>query len=469
MNIILLSGGSGKRLWPLSNDTRSKQFLKLLKNDQGTMESMLQRVYGQIQKAGIEGNILIATGTAQVDSIRSQLGDRIDIVIEPERRDTFPAIALSCIYLADKKQVDPEEIVLVLPVDPYTDLEYFKTLIHMGEAVKQNMADLVLMGIKPYYPSSKYGYIVPVKASPCNPTEVGPYEKKELEDRCRIHRVERFTEKPTKDMAQQLIMEGAVWNGGVFAFRLGYLLDIVRQYLPEEAFDGLNYEGVRNRYSSFKKISFDYEVVEKAASIAMVLYKGSWKDLGTWNSLAQELNVDCIGQVTIGENTVNTTVINELSIPAVVLGVENLIVAASPDGILISDKQKSSYLKAYVDGLSQRPMYEEGIWGEYKALDYIQYEDGTKSLTKHLTIKAGQFLGYLAHRVRDEILTIVNGSGNIVIDGEVREVKRGDIVSITRGQRHSIMASKDSDLHYIEVQIGPELVESDAEPYEWQW
>jgi mannose-1-phosphate guanylyltransferase len=219
----------------------------------------------------------------------------------------------------------------------------------------------------------------------------------------------------------------------------------------------------------FQKISFDYEVAEKAVSVAMILYHGRWKDLGTWNTLSEELDLECIGEVTLGEDTVNTTVINELSIPTVVLGVENLIVAASPDGILISDKQKSSYLKSYVDSLNQRPMYEEGIWGEYKALDYKQYQDGSKSLTKHLTIKAGQFIGYLAHRIRDEILTVVDGSGEVVIDGSVRKVGRGDIIHITKGQRHAIKAYPDNDLQFIEVQIGTELMENDVEAFEWRW
>jgi len=146
-----------------------------------------------------------------------------------------------------------------------------------------------------------------------------------------------------------------------------------------------------------------------------------------------------------------------------------LVVVASPDGILISDKQKSSYLKSYVDCMSDRPMYEESQWGDYKAIDYIQYNDGTKSLTKHLTIKAGQFINYLSHRIRDEVWTIVDGTGEIVIDGLLKNVSRGDVVYIARGQRHSIKAFVTGDLHCIEVQIGKELVENDIEKFEWQW
>jgi mannose-1-phosphate guanylyltransferase len=461
MNIILLSGGSGKRLWPLSNDTRSKQFLKLLKNEQGDLESMVQRVHGQIHSAGIEANIVIATGATQVDSIQNQLGKGVNIVLEPERRDTFPAIALSSAYLALEKQVDPEEVVLVLPVDPYADIQYFHTLLEMEEAVNSGAADLVLMGIKPIYPSEKYGYIVPVKG------EAAQLNRNGME--ILIYPVERFTEKPSEAAAKELIEEGAVWNGGVFAFKLKYLMDIVNHYIDLSKEKISSFTDLRDHYNIFKKISFDFEVVEKANSIAMIPYVGFWKDLGTWNTLSEEMGDECLGQVVLGEDTENTHVINELCIPIVALGVKDLIVAASPDGILVSDKNKSAQLKSYVDGISDRPMYEERLWGDYKALDYTSYEDGTKSLTKHLTIKAGQGIDYRAHSVRDEVWIIVDGTGKMVLDGEIRRIKRGDSLNIARGQKHAIRADMSSDIHCIEVQFGSELSMDDITKYSWEW
>lgn len=445
MNIILLSGGSGKRLWPLSNDIRSKQFLKLLKNENGNYESMVQRVYGQIKQAGIEANIVVGTGASQVDSIHSQLGDKVDVVIEPERRDTFPAIALSASYLSMEKKVDDEEVVLVLPVDPYADIDYFHTLIKMEKAVVDGVADMVLMGIEPTYPSSKYGYILPQNI-------------KEME----ACPVEKFIEKPDEGRAQELIEQGAVWNGGVFAFKLGYLMKIVRDYV-----DYPDFEVLRDHYGELKKISFDYEVVEKASSIAMVSYGGSWKDLGTWNTLTEEMQDPCIGNVTLGEECKNIHVVNELSIPVVVLGGKDMIVAASPDGILVSDKNKSSYLKPYVENLNNRPMYEECLWGEYKVLDYVQYDDETKSLTKHMTIHKGKNISYLSHHNRDEVWTILDGIGELVIDGQVRKVGRGDVVYIPKKQKHGIRAV--TDLHAIEVQMGKELAEEDCQIHEWDW
>lgn len=452
MNIVLLSGGSGKRLWPLSNDSRSKQFLKLLKNEQGEYESMVQRVYGQIRKAGIDAHIVVATGSSQVDSIRGQLGKNVDVVVEPERRDTFPAIALASVYLAMEKKMDTDEVVLVLPVDPYADIEYFHIMTRMEEAVKAGIAQMVLMGIHPTYPSEKYGYIVPEENAVQKAGAVA-------------WPVKCFQEKPSLEKAQMLLEEGALWNGGVFAFKLGYLLDIVRTY--EDFEKAGTFENFRSHYGNLKKISFDYEVVERADSVAMVPYDGKWKDLGTWNTLAEEIGASSIGHVLLGEGTENTTVINETSLPIVGLGLKDVIVAASPDGILVSDKHASSYLKPYAEQVSERPMYEELIWGDYRVTDYVRYADGTCSLTKHTFIQEGRYIGYQAHAKRDEIWTLVDGEGEVILDDHSRNVRRGDVVYITAGQKHALRALK--PVHLIEVQIGKVLEETDIQEFAWTW
>lgn len=447
MNIILLSGGSGKRLWPLSNETRSKQFLKLMKNENSVYESMIQRVYRQIKASHDNANVVIATGKAQADLIKSQLNNKVDVVLEPERRDTFPAIALASSYFFYKRGMDLEDVLLVLPVDPFADKEYFEILLEMEKVVRSNIAKISLMGIKPTYPSAKYGYITP-KQDP-------------VANNFSCTKVASFHEKPSEEYAEQLIQNGAVWNGGVFAFRLGYLIDKIREYV-----DFNSYEELESKYSELPKISFDYEIVEKELSIAMVEYQGVWKDLGTWNTLTEVMDETSIGKVIVSEDCINTHVINELDIPIIVLGGRDLIVAASPDGILISDKHQSSYLKPYVDTIHQRPMYEERRWGEYKVIDYVEYPDGTLSLTKHLIIKAGKKISYQSHYLRDEVWTFVDGFGELTIDGHVTKVKRGDVVSIGIGTKHTVKANSDSDLRFIEVQIGSELSESDIRKYD---
>lgn len=449
MNIVLLSGGSGKRLWPLSNDTRSKQFLQLLENDNGEYESMLQRIFRQIKEADIDSNVVVATAQTQVDSIRNQLGKEVELVVEPQRRNTFPAIALSTCYLAMEKGVDLEETVVVLPVDPYVENEYFHLLKKMDQAVQEKEADLVLMGINPTYPSAKYGYILPC-------------EKVISESEEKAYPVKQYIEKPSEKEAAGLIEAGALWNAGVFAFKLGYFMDKLKTYLTVT-----DYGDMKKRYQELKKISFDYEVVEKEKSIAAVPYTKEWKDLGTWNTITEEMQIGGIGEVIIDETTENTHVINELSVPMIVMGAKDMIIAASPDGILVSDKRQSSYIKPYVEELDNRPMFEERRWGEYKVLDYVTYEDGTKSLTKHLRMNEGENISYQAHNIRDEIWTIVDGEGLLVIDDIVKKVVRGDVAYIKKGQKHAMKATK--NLHFIEVQIGDDLVEEDILRFDWDW
>jgi len=205
MNIVLLSGGSGKRLWPLSNDIRSKQFIKIFEKEDGEYESMVQRVYRQIRNVDKDANVTIATSKSQVSAIHNQLGEDVGISVEPCRRDTFPAIALAVAYLHDVKEIKEEEAVVVCPVDPYVDEDYFAAIEKLGKLAETQESNLVLMGIEPTYPSEKYGYIIPA-------------------DKEQISSVSVFKEKPTKEVAEEYISKGALWNGGVFAFRLGHVL-----------------------------------------------------------------------------------------------------------------------------------------------------------------------------------------------------------------------------------------------------
>ena len=446
MQIILLSGGSGKRLWPLSNNARSKQFLPLLQTPSGEVESMVQRVVRQIGESRLSGKITIATNSSQHDIIINQLGDNVDIVTEPERRDTFPAIALASGYLSMAKECSNDEVVVIMPCDPYTETEYFDVIADMVAAVERNEADMVLMGITPTYPSTKFGYVVPV-AEDCGKS---------------VLRVKRFTEKPDTKRAEELLAEGAFWNGGVFAFRLGYMVDILEKYIKADSFVEL-----RNRYGELPKISFDYEVAEKAESVAVVPFNGKWKDLGTWNSLTEELSSTAIGNALLGEQAENTHVINELGIPVFCNGVKDIVVAGSPDGILVCGKECSENIKNYVDNLSPRPMYEERRGGSYRVLDSTNYSDGYMSLTKVLHLKSGRYISYQIHEHRQEVWTVVDGEGIVVLDGVISNVSRGDVLTIKRGQKHAIKAV--TDLQIVEVQMGDSLVEEDIRRFDWEW
>ena len=411
------------------------------------MESMVQRVVRQVREAHLTDDITLATNASQLDIIINQLGDSVSVVTEPERRDTFPAIALASGYLKLKKGCPDDEVVVIMPCDPFTEAGYFETIGRMVKCVEADVAELVLMGITPTYPSEKYGYVVPVT------------------DHLKVEgsmAVSKFTEKPNVERARELLGMGALWNGGVFAFRLGYMMEIAQRYVKADSF-----EEMRSRYSEFPKISFDYEVAEKADSVAVLPYSGQWKDLGTWNTLTDELHHHIIGNAVMGPRCTNTHVINELQYPIYVDGMEDTVIAASPDGIIVCRKKYTEDIKKAVDHLTPRPMYEERRWGSYRVIDDTTYADGRHSLTKSLTINAGKNISYQVHRHRSEAWTIVEGEGIFVLDGVERKVGPGETVVIPVNHYHALKAL--TTLTFIEVQTGNPLVEEDIERSEWKW
>ncbi|WP_418747184.1 sugar phosphate nucleotidyltransferase [Frisingicoccus sp.] len=434
MNIVLLSGGSGKRLWPLSNDIRSKQFIKIFKNADGSYESMVQRVYRQIRKVDAEATVTIATSKTQVSAIHNQLGEEVGISVEPCRRDTFPAIALATAYLVDVQGVSPEESVVVCPVDPFVENDYFEALKKLSAQADKGEANLVLMGIEPTYPSEKYGYIIPDSSE-------------------ETASVSTFREKPTAEVAAEYIRQGALWNGGVFAYKLKYVLN-----KAHELIDFRDYQDLFEKYDTLTKISFDYAVVEKEDQIQVMRFAGQWKDLGTWNTLTEAMEESSVGEAMMNENCKNVHVINELNVPILAMGLHDVVISASPEGILVSDKEQSSYIKPFVDEIDQQIMFAEKSWGSFRVLDV---ED--ESLTIKVTLNAGHSMNYHSHQNRDEVWVVTSGNGRTIVDGMEQPVKAGDVVTMQAGCRHTIIAG--SELKLVEVQLGKEISVHDKQKY----
>ncbi len=435
MNLILLSGGSGRRLWPLSNDVRSKQFIKIFKTDDGAYESMVQRIYRQIKDADSNATVTIATSRTQASAIYNQLGNDVDISVEPCRRDTFPAIALATAYLADIKCIDPEESVVVCPVDPYVETDYFKMLKKLSEQVDKGEANLILMGIEPTYPSEKYGYIVPESAE-------------------YVSSVLNFQEKPEMQKAKEYISQGALWNGGIFAYKLRYMLDKVEELTGID-----NYEDLYANYHTLPKISFDYAVVEKERHIQVLRFGGTWKDIGTWNTLTEAMDESSVGNVKMNDKCYNVHILNELDVPIIAMGLNNIVIGASAEGILVSDKEQSSYIKPIVDELHQQVMFAEKSWGSFRVIDV---ED--ESMTIKVTLNQGHSMNYHSHNRRDEVWTVISGKGRTIVDGMMQPISVGDVVTMQAGCRHTVIA--DTELKLIEVQIGREISVQDKNKYE---
>lgn len=435
MHIILLSGGSGKRLWPLSNDVRSKQFIKIFRNGDGEYESMVQRMFRQIQKIDPDSKVTIATSSTQVSAIHNQLGESVGISIEPCRRDTFPAIALATAYLHDVMNVGENEPVVVCPVDPYVEDDYFLALKELSNLAENSNYNLSLMGMEPTAPSEKFGYIIPESAD-------------------HVSRVLTFKEKPTQKVAKEYISQGALWNGGVFAYKLKYVLS-----RAHELIDFTDYVDLYNKYDTLQKISFDYAVVEHEKKIQVMRFSGMWKDLGTWNTLTEAMEEPTMGNVILSDSCKNVNVINELSVPLLCVGLNDVIVSASSEGILVTDREQSGGIKPFVDSISQQIMFAEKSWGKYQVIDV-----GSDSMTIKVSLMAGHSMSYHAHTYRNEVWTIVSGEGQVVIDGIEQAVRPGDVITIQAGCRHMIAAK--TDMQLVEVQIGKDITVADKKKFE---
>lgn len=331
LHIVLLSGGSGTRLWPLSSGARSKQFLKVLDDGNGGHQSMVQRVFSQIKHVLPEADVTVATCAEQVGLLESQIVGGHVVCVEPERRDTAPAIMLACAHLAWEQHADLDDTVVVMPIDSYVDDEYFTKALEVSNAVQEGAGDIVLIGVEPTHPAEKYGYIVP-SMSEGSPRAVG-----------------RFIEKPKEATAKELIKQGALWNCGSFGFKLSYLLKILQSY--GEQF--VSYQDTVAHYEELPKNSFDYEIVEKAKYVAVIPYAGAWKDLGTWATLTEEMTDLTSGDVILEDATCkNVHVINKLDRPVVVAGVADVVVVVTDVGILVCGKEESSRLKDLVRKIS---------------------------------------------------------------------------------------------------------------------
>lgn len=223
---------------------------------------------------------------------------------------------------------------------------------------------------------------------------------------------------------------------------------------PEENGTG-SCEGVFRR--AFYREAY-IAVVEHEPEIEVMRFAGTWKDLGTWNTLTEAMDSHAVGEALFNEKCENVHVVNELDVPILCMGLKDVVVSASPEGILVSDKEQSSYIKPYVDNIHQQIMFAEKSWGSFRVLDV---EDA--SLTIKITLNPGHGMNYHSHENRDEVWTIISGTGHAVLDGETKPVKEGGILTMKAGCKHTIFA--DTELKIIEVQLGEAISVEDKQKY----
>jgi len=293
---VLISGGKGKRLWPLSTDERPKQFVKIFNNT-----CMLEITYNKLTKICDKEDVYIATGNEYVELTKETLPYFENIIIEKEAIGTFAAILNVAVYLKEIKNTSDNEIVSILPVDHDLDDSFYSALALAEKRIIDGNINLCLIGIKPNKPSTQYGYII---------SENGI--------------IKEFKEKPNMELAQEYISNGALWNSGVVVFKLKEILDIAGKYLTYKTYDDFV-----EKYNILPHISFDYEVLEKSNNVGLITYDKHFEDIGTWENIANKISKP---------DEYNTNIINTEDKKIINDGVKNIIIINTKDGIRIVPK-----------------------------------------------------------------------------------------------------------------------------------
>ncbi|WNS44200.1 sugar phosphate nucleotidyltransferase [Paenibacillus sp. MMS20-IR301] len=430
MHTILLCGGSGQRLWPLSGRIRSKMFLRLLPAPGGGTESMIGRVCRQLRHAGLDESLLFAAHQDQAGLVRRYTGNCYPVIGEPHKRGTFTAAALGALHLYSAGKAKPEDILCVAPADMYADESFFLKFHEFTDVLAASGADLALLGTKPSAPSDQYGYIIP------EPGSTDAYAK-----------VLTFEEKPEIVRAQELIEAHALWNCGVFAFTLSFMLShLEKMGLPTDA------AAFIEQYPGLPVRSFDKEVAERSAKAVVLRHEGEWGDLGSWSTLAARLQTPVIGNGAIWGEARDTHIVNELNVPLHVIGVPGIIAVGSPEGILIAAKKEANRIKDILQEHSvKEPGYGEAAWGSYTLLDRTANGTGL-TLTIQLTLLPEHEIPEMDCQHSAKTWIIISGHGEVKMNGLAAAAQAGGIFTITRGQQHAIRAV--SALKLIEVRIG---------------
>ncbi len=454
---VILAGGSGTRLWPLSRERFPKQCIKIGKGEL----SLFQETVVRLQGIAKPEELVIVTHKDQKENIILQLGElKLEqpvILAEPQALNTAPAIGLAAWYLAKK---DPEAIMAVLPSDHYiAPREVFQELLRKGEQLAEKYG-LVTFGIRPHAPETGYGYIKCGVAQP--------------DDSCRV---DAFVEKPDGKKAGEYLAAGNyLWNSGIFVFKVAQLQNEYRRYLPEMArlLDELDFAdeaALKEAYSFMPKISIDYGILEKAEQIVVLPASFTWSDLGSWESYYQVSPKDNQGNYICGKaitvETNGSLVISQSRLVCT-LGLNDMAIIDTNDALLVCPRNRAQDVGKIVDHLkaenSRECVFqtsEERPWGSFTIL-----LEGENFKVKQISVHPGKRLSLQRHSRRAEQWTLVNGQALVTVDDNQYNLKQGESITIPRMARHRVENTGEELLRFIEVQNGDYLGEDDIERFD---
>ena len=460
---VIMAGGSGTRFWPLSRHLFPKQLLRI-----GGEETMIQQTMRRVLGCAPADHVLISTNAAQADLIRLQLADWKDdikngFVLEPEGRNTAPAIGLAALEIVKR---DPEGLMLVVPADHVvTGQREFEAAVGLASELATG-GYLVTFGIKPVRPETGYGYI-----KPNHRIMLGKQGK------LRGYRAEKFVEKPEAARAERYLKAGNYfWNSGMFVWRATTILEEMRLHQPglakgldrirELKRTGASTETVDAVYRSLSSVSIDNGVMEKSARAAVVPVSFKWSDVGSWGSLDEVAVKDKAGNVMTGRvidlDSSRSIVYADRRIVATI-GLTDMVVVDTPDATLVCPKARAQDVKKVVDILRQRqaPEHLEHLtvqrpWGSYTVL-----EEGPGFKVKRVTVNPGGRLSLQLHHKRSEHWVVIAGRARVTRGDETFDLGVGQSTAIPVETKHRLENPGKEALHIIEVQNGPYLGEDD--------
>ncbi len=452
---VILCGGSGTRLWPLSRKSLPKQFVPLL-GGKSLLQATLEHVKPLADRALIVGS---EEHRFLIQDALNHAGMSGDILLEPQGRNTAAAMAIAALAANDN------ELLLFCPADHHIpDTHLFAQMVARGVGAANNGA-LVTFGINPTYPSTAYGYIKAAVSADA------------------AHAVERFIEKPSGEVAEQLLLQGShYWNAGIFLAQKNHLLEAVLRHAPDihasavqsmktASRDGAFIRPNADHFSQCRSESIDYAVMEHHDQVRMVPFSGLWSDVGSWRSVAELYDSDDQGNRIDGHGyavAAKDTFIHAAHRPVVAVGTKNVLIVETPDALLVADANSSEQVKAAVGlleskGVAQAVVHREVArpWGSYDSVD-----QGDRFQVKRITVKPGAKLSLQMHHHRAEHWIVVKGIARVTCGDKTFDLQENQSTFIPLGEKHRLENPGSEPLEIIEVQSGSYLGEDDIVRFE---